>query len=154
MNENVIDLPEQKKVSPVNLTESVLLSFAVVGGMFKILHWPGANIIITLTLCSLAIIYFPLGFYFLGNAAVRTTAIITGMFLSCIPLGILFKIMHWPGASIMLVIAAASAPVMVLFLIFMRKKATALTLEWYNSMLMRTALLNVMLFIMMLVKLY
>jgi hypothetical protein len=154
MLKNTIDHPENSKALFSNPAESIIISFAVVGAMFKIMHWPGANIIILLTLSALALVYFPFGFYFLGNPEVKKPAILSGFVMSLIPVGILFKVMHWPGAGVLLVSAAAAAPVLVLMLVWMRKKASPNTVQWYNSMLLRTVVVNALLFIMMLVRMH
>jgi hypothetical protein len=81
----------------------------LIGLMFKIMHWPGATAILitgnlSLTVCLLAILY--------GLLTNKTTfprmtysrilfGVVGGMLLAS---GIFFKIMHWPGANILLVI--------------------------------------------------
>lgn len=154
MSEKQIDHSENNKALFSNPAESIIISFAVVGAMFKVMHWPGANIIIMLTLSALALVYFPFGFHFLGKPEVRKPAILSGFVMSLIPIGIMFKIMHWPGAGVLLVSAAAAAPILVLVLVFMRRNATADTVQWYNSMLLRTVLVNALLFIMMLIRMH
>lgn len=133
-----------------NTAESIIISVALLGATFKIMHWPGANIIIVLTLSALALLYFPFGFYFLGSPEVKKPAMLSGFVMSLIPIAIMFKVIHWPGAGFLLVSAATAAPVLVLILVLMRKKASADTIAWYNSMLQRTVLVNTLLFIIML----
>ena len=81
----------------------------LIGLMFKIMHWPGATAILitgnlSLSVCLLAILY--------GLLTNKTTfqrmtfsrilfGIVGGMLVAS---GIFFKIMHWPGANILLVI--------------------------------------------------
>jgi hypothetical protein len=81
----------------------------LIGLMFKIMHWPGATAILitgnlSLSVCLLAILY--------GLLTNKTTfprmtysrilfGVVGGMLLAS---GIFFKIMHWPGANILLVI--------------------------------------------------
>jgi hypothetical protein len=81
----------------------------LIGLMFKIMHWPGATAILitgnlSLSVCLLAILY--------GLLTNKTTfprmtysrilfGVVGGMLLAS---GIFFKIMHWPGASILLVL--------------------------------------------------
>jgi hypothetical protein len=87
------------------------------GGMFKLLHLPGASILLTLGIISLCYIFFPLAFvsaYRNGgnkNVWVYISAFVTGL---AIFTGALFKIQHWPGASWFLILGTL-CPV-VLFL--------------------------------------
>jgi hypothetical protein len=81
----------------------------LIGLMFKIMHWPGATAILvagnlSLSVCLLAILY---GLLTNKTALPRMTfsrmlfGIVGGMLLAS---GIFFKIMHWPGANILLVL--------------------------------------------------
>ena len=81
----------------------------LIGVMFKIMHWPGASAILvtgnlSLTVCLLAILF--------GLLTSKTTfprltysrnlfGVVGGMLVAS---GVFFKIMHWPGASILLVL--------------------------------------------------
>ncbi len=109
---------------------------------------------IAVGLISLAIIYFPLGFYFLGNKKQNVVATVSGMFLSLIPISILFKHLHWPGAFVMVVAAVSTAPMVFAALLYMRKKATPDSLPFYNSMLVRTALLMLIMFVLALIRMH
>jgi len=81
----------------------------LIGLMFKIMHWPGATAILvagnlSLSVCLIAILY---GLLTNKTTLPRITfsrilfGIVGGMLLAS---GIFFKIMHWPGANILLVI--------------------------------------------------
>jgi hypothetical protein len=81
----------------------------LIGLMFKIMHWPGATAILitgnlSLSVCLLAILY---GLLTNKTTLPRITfsrilfGIVGGILLAS---GIFFKIMHWPGANILLVI--------------------------------------------------
>ena len=84
-------------------------SLLIVGAIFKMMHWPGAAVLITLGTFLLAAIYLPV-FAMVSmrdtrekgkkvNKPLYIIGVITGfIFLT----GILFKIMHWPGAGIAL----------------------------------------------------
>jgi len=81
----------------------------LIGVMFKLMHWPGASAILvtgnlSLTVCLLAILF--------GLLTSKTTfprltysrnlfGIVGGMLVAS---GIFFKIMHWQGGSILLVL--------------------------------------------------
>ncbi len=85
------------------LTSTILL---LAGTSFKLLQWPGAGIMITLGAGFLALVYFPLLLrYKLKEAPGNETLMHLSGFLgiTLATLGVLFKIMHWPGANVMLV---------------------------------------------------
>lgn len=78
------------------------------GCMFKIMHWPGASIMLILSV-------FLFCFYFLPVALIKgyksqeipkykTLYIITYIVFSICVMGVLFKVMHWPGAGMFLMI--------------------------------------------------
>jgi len=78
-----------------------------IGVFFKLMHWPGAGISLTIGLITLSIIVFPTLIILeftnqsdlykkLSNAFGLVSAII-------LSLGTLFKIMHWPGASMLII---------------------------------------------------
>ncbi len=89
------------------LTSTILL---LAGTIFKLMHWPGAGIMIFSGACLLVLIYFPTILYHkLKEAPKNETALhVTGFLgISMLTVGTLFKIMHWPGASVILVSALA-----------------------------------------------
>jgi hypothetical protein len=77
------------------------------GSIFKILHWPGANILFVIGMFLMAALFLPLFFalrykqaenenkHLLLSIAGAVVGVLTA-------LGIWFKMMHWPGASVML----------------------------------------------------
>lgn len=83
------------------LTSSVL----IVGCMFKIMHWPGAGVILTVSILTLILLFFPIALRnsYKANGSRKgmlyLSAFITLFFAF---LAALFKTMHWPGASIIL----------------------------------------------------
>ena len=78
-----------------------LLGFATV---FKIMHWPGAGIGFVLGFALLTAVFFPLAVFtnyrYNGkkqNLFLHITVLLGGIFFM---IGVLFKVMHWPGAGI------------------------------------------------------
>lgn len=78
----------------------------MVGAIFKINHWPGANVLITVGLVLLAYMFFPMALvnsYKMHKDASQKPLYWAVFITSLITLtGMLFKIMHWPGAGILL----------------------------------------------------
>ncbi len=100
-------------------------SILIVGAILKLQHWPGANVSIAFGTFLLAVVYLPV-FAMVSirdtrekgkkvNKPLYVTGVITGfIFLT----GILFKVMHWPGAGIaltvsVLIIVAVFIPILV-----------------------------------------
>ncbi len=93
------------------------ITFAI-GAIFKIMHWPGASVLLQLAIISISFIFLPI-FFLIKSKEVKVVqqkfiigfGVIFGI-LFC--LSTLFKIMHWPGASFMWLLALG-----VLFFLFL-----------------------------------
>jgi len=84
-------------------------SLLIIGAFFKLQHWPGASILIVLGSFLLGAVYLPV-FAMVSmrdtrkrekrvNKTLYVIGVITGFIFIT---GILFKIMHWPGAGVAL----------------------------------------------------
>lgn len=91
-----------KKVMIVSGVATVL-SF-VVGSMFKVMHWPGANVLLVLGFAGISLLFLPLLFIFKVRElpVARDRAILAlGIFSGSLYfLAMLFQLQHWPGARI------------------------------------------------------
>lgn len=111
---------------------ALITSVVVIAVLFKMMHWPGAGILLVLSASSLAM-------YVVIAAGIMKFKVMTledqlsifgsktklaGMSASVLIVGLLFKIMHWPGAGPMMIVGLGSfAIISILFLIsFLRKK--------------------------------
>lgn len=88
------------------------------GLIFKFLHLPGASIALILGIATLSLVFLPLLFILkmkekqhLKDKAIIGIGTLSGMLIS---MGILFKVMHWPGANIMM-----QGSVFVMLLLFL-----------------------------------
>jgi hypothetical protein len=88
---------------------TVLSGFAA---LFKIQHWPGAGVMMTLGAAILAFVFLPSALGVLWKEThnksrlfLFISAFLSGMFFI---LGILFKVQHWFGAGTLLMIATAT----------------------------------------------
>lgn len=98
------------------------------GTLFKLMHWPGAD---EMVIAGLGSVIFLIPFYFI--ARIKDTPSFFGkfayfslIFSSCVSiLGVLFKIMDWPGAADMCVIGIGSLifPSLFFYAIFQIKKS-------------------------------
>ncbi len=83
---------------------SALLS--ILGAFFKKMHWPGASILMTVGIVMVVLVFLPL--YFITNQREQVEkknpiyAIVGYLTIALLLAGALFKIMHWPGAGIMI----------------------------------------------------
>lgn len=79
------------------------------GGIFKVNHWPGAGIMLTLGMLMLIFLFLPLAlinhYKAEGNSQNRALYIVT--WITCLVVfgSMLFKIQHWPYAGKLLMIA-------------------------------------------------
>jgi len=104
----------------------------IIGTILKMLHWPGAGILLTLGLASLSLAFIPL-FVMVKirdtrakqkevNLFLLFTGLIAGILFS---MGTLLKIQHWPGANITLGTSLIFGVIfLVLFVVFMIKDKT------------------------------
>ncbi|MCK5066135.1 MAG: hypothetical protein KAR16_01790 [Bacteroidales bacterium] len=105
---------------------SIAPSLLIVGAVFKLQHWPGANVLIVLGSFLLGAVYLPV-FAMVSirdtrkrekrvNMPMYVVGVITGFIFIT---GVLFKIMHWPGAGValtfsVLITVAVFIPVLVI----------------------------------------
>ena len=127
----------------------------VVALVFKFFHWPGGGILATVSLTSLACLYYLFGFAIFNNielndifnrksyegiSALRIIGSIgVGWGLSTICMGILFKIQHWPGANIMLL--SGFITIIVVFIIALVKFFLSKS-DFYKTVLLRIAIIG------------
>ncbi len=78
------------------------------GMLFKMFHWPGASILMLVGTVFFVFALLPLLFHNVYRSAVRIDAqlkvsVISGYLgFACLALGILFRLLHWPGANVIL----------------------------------------------------
>jgi hypothetical protein len=81
------------------------LALIAMGTVFKIFHWPGSAPLLILGFLTLCLVFFPAALYLNYNPAKKNigtnlAAFLGGTFLM---MGILFKVMHWPGTPLLLI---------------------------------------------------
>lgn len=82
--------------------------FLMTGILFKIMHWPGGGVMIVFFASMFSLYMIPVAIENVINSKKKTFSIVcnaigafAGMILS---LGLLFKIMHWPGAGFLMIV--------------------------------------------------
>ncbi len=100
----------KKTMMITGITGTILLGFAA---LFKIQHWPGAGIMMTLGAFILAFVFLPSSLSVLyreSKSGKRLILFITAFLAAFFfILGVLFKIQHWPGANIMIMVSVLFA---------------------------------------------
>jgi hypothetical protein len=96
-----------KKLQYIYGILTVVLVF--LGVTFKVQHWPGAGVMLTLGITSLLFLFMPAAlidnYRHEGSAKNRWLYIVGYLTTLMVLGGALFKIMHWPGASVIILIA-------------------------------------------------
>ncbi len=85
---------------------SIILFFT--GIIFKTMHWPGAGVLM-LTGVSIGVLFLIFllvsGLTGLNNGKEKASIVIGAIAMIFVLIGFAFKIMHWPGAGVMIIIA-------------------------------------------------
>ena len=96
--------------STMKVSGIISIVLLIAGSLFKIYHWPGAGIILTLGFFILCGLFLPSANYTMLKEGKdrRLVLLFLAAFLgsSGFFLGILFKIQHWPGAPVILTAGA------------------------------------------------
>ncbi|MEI9919385.1 MAG: hypothetical protein WDO14_11355 [Bacteroidota bacterium] len=101
----------------VKYTLAILILLYGIGMAFKELHLRGANETITITLTSLSILMYFVGYYL---SKIRWLGVMCGVLLAITANGVLFKTLHLDGANTMLLIAIVGLIILIPVLIFKR----------------------------------
>ena len=123
----------KQKIYTVGL---VTLMIVFLGGIFKLNHWPGAGILLTIGMLMLIFAFLPLAlmnnYKAEGNRQNRALYIVT--WITCLVVfgSMLFKIQHWPGAGKMLMIAIPF-PYVVFLPVFLATTAKDKSFSIYNT---------------------
>ncbi|MFC2136783.1 hypothetical protein ACFLTE_01275 [Bacteroidota bacterium] len=92
----------KNKTYYLGILSALLIIF---GCIFKAMHWPAAGILITLGMTLLCLLFLPIAFISsYKNSGYKKKWLFIAAFLTLFIdfIGALFKIMHWPGAGILL----------------------------------------------------
>lgn len=92
----------------VYISGIVCIITMLLGCMFKVMHWPGASVLLIFSVFLFCFFFLPMGlknnYESMPIKNYKTLHIIAFIvFFICI-MGVLFKVMHWPGASVFLLL--------------------------------------------------
>ena len=133
-------------------TELILILLALIALIMKLMYLPGSLILIVLSLSSLSLFYFYLGFAFFNGIGFRkilkresykgisTQRIIigigTGFVLNIAAIGVLFKIQSYSGASMILLISLFGLGILMIFSVIKMRENTD---NYYANIFKRVA---------------
>ena len=113
---------------------TVLIVF--IGAIFKVNHWPGAGVMLTLGLISMVFIFLPAALvsHYKSEESNKNLLLYVVTYLTCLVIFIsmLFKIQHWPFAGVMLTIALPF-PYVVFLPVFLIVTAKNKNFNIYNT---------------------
>ncbi len=109
IQENTLYLIDKKyklMKTTMKITGNVSLAIIAFGTAFKIFHWPGASPMLILGFFLLCFIFFPAAIYmnytYSNENRKPFMNIAAGLGGIIFMVGVLFKLMHWPGAAMLL----------------------------------------------------
>jgi hypothetical protein len=133
-------------------TEKVLSIVFIISILFKIFHWPGGSMLLILSLMGLSFCYFPLGFVFFKTKGMKNekagVSIVFGWLLTVSIIGILFKLMYWPGAAFMLIIGTMTSFFLSIIAYVLYNKSEETFKKYHKNLLLRTIVLGIMSFLL------
>lgn len=99
-------------------TERILWILIIGAVILKFMfNMPGSSVLLILSSGALSVMYFPFGFYFFSDKDLKRQllplSIVGGLVLGVAVVGVLFKLMFWPGATVLLFVSFALIPFLV-----------------------------------------
>jgi hypothetical protein len=132
-------------------TEKVLALLFIVVLILKLVHIPGANLFLVLILSSVSFCYLILAFYLFSDKDIKQQniplSIASGFWLCIIPVGILSKLMLWPGAWAQLSVGIVASPIILIAVYLLKMNAPENLTVYYKNMLTRVTVLTILVFV-------
>ena len=114
----------------------ITTAIVILGALLKINHWPGGGQLLILGIAMLVLVFLPLAlrnhYTTEGNRKNRALYIVTWLTCFVVFGGMLFKVMHWPGAGKGLMIALPF-PYVVFLPVFLAVTAKDKSFSIYNT---------------------
>lgn len=106
----------------------ITLILLAIGATFKIFHWPGASILLILGFLLMVSVFFPATMWVLRKETKfkgkTFFAVISYVAFALFMVGVLFKVQHWSGASILLLLGSAMVIVIIIpYLLYQKVKS-------------------------------
>ncbi len=125
--------------------EFFLLLVIAIGVFFKIMHWPSGDLWVLLSLLALSGCYFtgPLLLYDITRERQDIgLSAFAGMCFSLVPIGVLFKILSWPGGGNILLIGTLGTLAVLVLALYNYLRGKAVWKIYYRNILIRAVLLS------------
>jgi hypothetical protein len=123
----------KQKIYILGLVNTMII---VLGTIFKMNHYPGAAILLTLGVATLVLLFLPIALrnHCLTEGNMKNKALYVVTWLTCFVIftGMLFKILHWPGAGYLLIIALPF-PYVVFLPVFLAVTSKIKNFNIYNT---------------------
>jgi hypothetical protein len=123
----------KQKIYTLGLITTMII---VLGAMLKMNHYPGAAILLTLGMSVLVLVFLPLAlrnhYRTEGNSQNLSLYVVTWLTCFVVFTGMLFKIMHWPGAGYLLILALPF-PYVVFLPVFLTVTSKIKNFNIYNT---------------------
>ncbi len=119
----------------------VCLSIILFGTIFKLMHFPGAAILLIIGLMSLTLVFLPISYYKLlksTNDKLLKLVFHTAFFAFFVSfVGMLFKILNWPGAGWFLIVGLPLPFVLFLpaYIVYHNKRKLKTDLHFFSIIL-------------------
>lgn len=114
----------------------VITSVIFLGALLKINHWPGGGQLLILGVVTLVMVFLPLalGNHYRADGGKKNLPLYIVTWITCFVVfgGMLFKMMHWPGAGIALLIALPF-PYVVFLPVFLAVTSKDRNFSIYNT---------------------
>jgi len=144
--------------------EFILIIISIIALIMKLLEVPFGALLFLFSILLLSLIYYPMGFAFFNDIRLRNIfkkesyqglkwtrilgAIVAGIVVSTLLIGVLFSVMHYPGAQYMLIEGVFSAVVVFIIAFVKNRKSKS---PYYSFILSRigfTGIMGVLLLLM------
>lgn len=132
--------------------EWILLVITLIGVVFIFAFIPGGNILFSFSLLLLSIIYYCLGFAIFNNINLKVVfkkasysglsqlrivgSVLAGMSFSTLIIGMVFKMLNWPGSRIAMLLGLSA---MLVLLVISAIKFISKKENFYKNMIVRTS---------------
>jgi hypothetical protein len=124
----------KNKIYYLGLSVCIITTY---GCLSKLMHWPGAGIMLTFGLVILSVLFLPLAltssFKEEPNKKLGTLYVLTAIILALNFISVLFKIMHWPQSNL-LVIICLPLPFVVLLPVYLLSNSNDKEINYKNFM--------------------
>ena len=123
-------------------TEKTFAGIFVIAFCLYLFNVPGGDLLLMFSLPIMALLYFPLGFYFFADKTLQqqnlAMSILGGIALFLAPMGVLFKLMHWPGQVAISMVAPTLITILLAIIFILNGKRKPGLETYYKNYLTRT----------------